>query len=595
MIAHTGAPAGIKGVIGRLSLSAAPRRGALSAVEIAVLTACLIAALAIANRHAVDIMIRTFLWAGLALAWNIAGGYAGLISFGHAAFFGIGAYTSTILLLSYGVPPWIGLLAGAMLAACAGALLTAVCARLRGPFFILSTLAAGEVTRIAALNWRSLTGGSEGLEIPPIANAVDMVFKGQWPYLALVLAYMLILFAVSATIERSRYGYYLFATRDDEDGAAAIGINPRLMRISAMALSAALTAVGGTLFAQYFLYLDPTHIISPEISFQFALICALGGLGDRQRAGVRRIDHRSTVGAPARLPLAIGVRPASGDLRNHRHHRHPLFPVRHFRRNRPCLVGAVARRGRGKRRKENHVMLRLDAVGRQFGALWAVRDVTFTVARGEIVGIIGPNGAGKSTLFNLIAGAVPPSRGDIRFLDHAIAAAKPYQVARLGLARTFQIPNPFRQLTVRENVMLSALRRHRTPHPADPVAVETMDFVGIGHLADASSASRTVGLLKKLEVARALATEPSLMLLDEVMAGLTPPEIKEMMAVVASLPERGITVLWVEHVMMAIMNVAQRLVVMHQGQVIAQGSPADISKNPAVIGAYLGETYAARS
>jgi branched-chain amino acid transport system ATP-binding protein len=240
-------------------------------------------------------------------------------------------------------------------------------------------------------------------------------------------------------------------------------------------------------------------------------------------------------------------------------------------------------------------MLRLDAVGRQFGALWAVRDVTFAVERGEIVGIIGPNGAGKSTLFNLIAGAVTPSRGDIRFLDHAIAGARPYQVARLGLARTFQIPKPFKQLTVRENVMLSALRRHRTPRRADPVATATMEFVGIGHLADASAASLTVGLLKKLEVARALATEPSLLLLDEVMAGLTPPEIKEMMTVVASLPARGMTVLWVEHVMVAIMNVAQRVVVMHQGQVIAQGAPAEVSKNPAVIGAYLGETYAARS
>ena len=109
-------------------------------------------------------------------------------------------------------------------------------------------------------------------------------------------------------------------------------------------------------------------------------------------------------------------------------------------------------------------MLRLDTVGRQFGALWAVRDVSFTVERGEIVGIIGPNGAGKSTLFNLIAGAITPSRGDIRFLEHAITGAKPYQVARLGVARTFQIPKPFKQLTVRENVMLSALRRHRTPH-----------------------------------------------------------------------------------------------------------------------------------
>jgi branched-chain amino acid transport system ATP-binding protein len=236
-------------------------------------------------------------------------------------------------------------------------------------------------------------------------------------------------------------------------------------------------------------------------------------------------------------------------------------------------------------------MLHLDGVGRQFGALWAVRDVSFTVARGELVGIIGPNGAGKSTLFNLIAGAITPTIGDIRFLDHSISKAKPYQVARLGLARTFQIPKPFKQLTVRENVMLSALRRHRTPRRADAVTSQTMGIVGIDHLADTSAANLTVGLLKKLEVARALATEPSLLLLDEVMAGLTPPEIREMMAAIASLPERGITVLWVEHVMKAIMNVAHRLVVMHHGQIIAQGSPAEVSKNSAVIGAYLGENY----
>jgi branched-chain amino acid transport system permease protein len=263
----------------RRRISLAPRRGALSLVELVVLAACAIAALTVGNRYATDIMIRTYLWAGLALAWNIAGGYAGLVSFGHAAFFGIGAYTSTILLLNYGLPPWIGMLAGAVLAGSVGALLTTVCARLRGPFFILSTLAAGEVTRIAALNWRSLTGGPEGLEISPVPSAIDMVFESQWPNLVIVLAYMLALFALSAWVEQSRYGYYLFATRDDEDGASAIGINARRMRSSAMALSAALTAIGGTLFAQYFLYLDPTHIISPDISFEFALICAVGGLG----------------------------------------------------------------------------------------------------------------------------------------------------------------------------------------------------------------------------------------------------------------------------------------------------------------------------
>jgi len=248
-------------------------------IEIAVLASCIVAAAVVSNRYAVDIMIRTFLWAGLALAWNIAGGYAGLISFGHAAFFGIGAYTSTILLLNYGVPPWFGMFAGALIAGCAGALLTMACARLRGPFFILSTLAAGEVVRIAALNWRTLTGGSEGLEIPPVPSVVDMVFKSQWPYATIVIAYMLAMFALSVWIEQTRYGYYLFATRDDEDGASAIGINLRHTRTAAMAVSAATTAIGGTLFAQYFLYLDPTHVISPDISFQFALICAVGGLG----------------------------------------------------------------------------------------------------------------------------------------------------------------------------------------------------------------------------------------------------------------------------------------------------------------------------
>lgn len=236
-------------------------------------------------------------------------------------------------------------------------------------------------------------------------------------------------------------------------------------------------------------------------------------------------------------------------------------------------------------------MLQLKAIGRRFGTLWAVRDVSLTVAGGEIVGIIGPNGAGKSTLFNLIAGAIAPSRGEIRFLDHDISKSTPYQVARLGLARTFQIPKPFKQLTVRENVMMSALRRHRTPALAYPITARTLEFVGLEHYSDRPAMSLTVGLLKKLEVARALATEPSLLLLDEVMAGLSTSEIRDMMAVIKSLPSLSITVLWVEHVLKAIMNVAQRLVVLHHGQIIAQGSPADVASDTSVIKAYLGQNY----
>jgi branched-chain amino acid transport system permease protein len=256
-----------------------PRQGIVSLSEMCFLALCLILAATIRHSHYADIMILTFLWSGLALSWNIAGGYAGLISFGHAAFLGIAAYTSTLLLVDLGISPWLGIWVGASLAAIFGGVLTLICARLRGPFFILSTLAAGEVTRIAAMNWRSLTGGSEGLEIPPTANLANMVFVSKLPYVVLVLCYFIAIFLVSKYLERSRFGYYLFAIRGDEEAASSVGVNPLWMRIGAMTLSAFLTGVGGSLFAQYFLYLDPTHVISPELSFQFALICAIGGLG----------------------------------------------------------------------------------------------------------------------------------------------------------------------------------------------------------------------------------------------------------------------------------------------------------------------------
>jgi len=260
-------------------LPAMPRRGTVSLFEIALLIVCVALVTVPMAQSLRDVVLLTFLYAGLALAWNIAGGYAGLISFGHAAFFGIGAYTSTILFVHHGLTPWIGLWLGALTCAAAGTVLAVICARLKGPFFILSTLAAAEVVRIAALNWSSLTGGPEGLSILPVPGLANMVFASKTTYAVLMLGYLVFCYAVTKALECSRYGYYCFAVRDDEDAARAAGINPLLVRGAAMALSAALTGIGGTLFAQYFLYLDPTFVISPELSFQFALLPALGGLG----------------------------------------------------------------------------------------------------------------------------------------------------------------------------------------------------------------------------------------------------------------------------------------------------------------------------
>jgi branched-chain amino acid transport system permease protein len=256
-----------------------PSRGKYSIFECALLTACIALVVIGPSQHMLDVILLSFMWAGLALAWNIAGGYAGLISLGHAAFFGIGAYTSSILTVKAGVTPWIGMWVGAVAAAVIGAILTLICARLRGPFFILSTLAAAEVVRIGALNWTSVTGGAEGLMILPTPSAMNMVFGSKTTYAMLMLIYMVVTYVVTKAIEGSRYGYYLFAIRDDEEAASAAGVNPLLARTGAMCTSAFLTAIGGSLFAQYFLFLDPTNVISPELSFQFALIPALGGLG----------------------------------------------------------------------------------------------------------------------------------------------------------------------------------------------------------------------------------------------------------------------------------------------------------------------------
>lgn len=256
-----------------------PERGKLSWFELALLAISLALVVSGIAPSLRDVILLSFLFAGLALAWNIAGGYAGLISFGHSAFFGVGAYTSTILLTRYGISPWIGIWAGALIAAMFGAVLALICARLRGPFFILSTLAFAEVVRIIALNWASLTGGPEGLSIPPMSSLSGMVFASKETYAALMLGYLVFVYAITKGLEASRYGYYLFAIRDNEEAASAAGVNPLLGRALAMALSAALTGIGGSLFAQYFLYLDPTYVISPELSFQFALLPAVGGLG----------------------------------------------------------------------------------------------------------------------------------------------------------------------------------------------------------------------------------------------------------------------------------------------------------------------------
>jgi branched-chain amino acid transport system ATP-binding protein len=234
-------------------------------------------------------------------------------------------------------------------------------------------------------------------------------------------------------------------------------------------------------------------------------------------------------------------------------------------------------------------LLDVQGVSRTFGATRAVDHVSFAVQPGELLGLIGPNGAGKSTLFNLIAGVMPPSGGKIALDGTDVSGWKSYDMARAGVARTFQIPKPYRQLSVIENVMISAFLRERSMAGARDLADLTLSDLGLAPYRDRPASELTVGLLKRLEVARALAMQPKLVLFDEIMAGLTPTEVGAMTEIVASLSARGITVIWVEHVLYAIMKTATRMVVINRGSVIAQGAPAEVARDPAVVKAYLGE------
>ncbi|HWV80633.1 MAG TPA: ABC transporter ATP-binding protein [Hyphomicrobiaceae bacterium] len=236
------------------------------------------------------------------------------------------------------------------------------------------------------------------------------------------------------------------------------------------------------------------------------------------------------------------------------------------------------------------VLLEVEKLSKSFAGLRAARDLSFSVGKGEIVALIGPNGAGKTTCFNMIAGVFPPDAGTVCLAGQRIDGKRADQICRAGIGRTFQIVKPFAGLSVLENVVVGALNARRTVAEAQRHAEEVLDLIGLFPKRSHPASSLTLPERKRLEVARALATDPHLLLLDEVMAGLRPTEVDRMVQVLRDLNvERGITILLIEHVMRAVMALARKVVVMHHGEVIAEGTPNDVTNNPAVIESYLGE------
>jgi branched-chain amino acid transport system ATP-binding protein len=238
-------------------------------------------------------------------------------------------------------------------------------------------------------------------------------------------------------------------------------------------------------------------------------------------------------------------------------------------------------------------LLSIKRVSMFFGGLAAISDVSFALKKGEILGLIGPNGAGKTTMFNVVNGFYKPTRGEVFFNDRKISGLKPHQVCKLGIARTFQVVKPLQRMSVLDNVIASAFLRKKSRVEAEEVAMETIGFTGLIDDRDVISKGLPLGKRKKLEIARALATQPELLLLDESFAGLNPHELDESIGIIRRIKERGITIMIIEHHMKVIMSISDRIVVLNYGEKIAEGTPHEIAHNPLVVEAYLGEEKSA--
>jgi branched-chain amino acid transport system permease protein len=547
-------------------------------------------------------------WVLLATSWNILSGYSGYFTFGHGAFFGAGVYTTAVLAGKFDWPFLATLPVAAALASVLGVALGAVVFRVRsvrGELFALLTLAVTFVLATIVLNTPIDGGPGIYLSAVPVPHLAPTQ-PGTFYLLALAGAAAALLIAYA--VQQSRLGVGLFAIHDDEDAAEVMGVPTYRYKLAALAISCALAGLAGGVHALFISYVTTGEVFSINVPLTVILMSVLGGTrhwagpavgataitlllyaftkGDLALAG-KATTGAVLIAAILFMPQGIVPRLLQWRARGARAAAAPASPAVEA-----PPVDAVASAAPAASRGD--LLLRTQALAKSFSGVQALAGVDVEIRRGEILGLIGPNGSGKSTFINVVSGHLSATAGRIEFEGRAIEHLAAHRIAHAGIARTYQIPRPFAHLSVRDNVAAAAMfgGAALSSAKARREADHWLAFAGLTAKAQALPDELNLHQRKFLELARALASRPRLVLLDEVLCGLNPAEIDAAVALIRRIRDAGTTVVFVEHVMRAVMALSDRLVVLNHGQLLAEGPAAQVMQRPDVVAAYLGSVDA---